>query len=140
MMLIEDQLNFRRPDHKNTEEHSIQVFSDLNVAWFSEDMMTDNESLPLNFDGSYLQYLQLKGDKLTWTSDLESLKHFVEKGLKQQGKWSSPGGNSKQFKSSVNNLTITWYSKKQLTLAFQGRDGPVLRVDVRKNQTSDGNP
>ena len=53
--------------------------------------MTDNESLPLNFDGSYLQYLQLKGDKLTWISDLESLKHFVEKGLKQQGKWSSPG-------------------------------------------------
>ena len=95
-------------------------------------MMTDNESLPLNFDGSYLQYLQLKGDKLTWTSDLESLKHFVEKGLKQQGKWSSPGGNSKQFKSSVNNLTITWYSKKQLTLAFQGRAGPVLKGSLTK--------
>ena len=52
--------------------------------------------------------------------------------MKQQGKWSSPGGNSKQFKSSVNNLTITWYSKKQLTLAFQGRAGPVLKGILTK--------
>ena len=47
--------------------------------------------------------------------------------LQQQGKWTSPGGNSKQFKSDNNNLVINWYNKKQLTLSFQGRDGPLLK-------------
>ena len=81
----------------------------------------DTERCLLNFDSTNLQYLQLNGDRLTWTSDLESLKKFVEKDLQQQG------GNSKQFKSDNNNLVINWYNKKQLTLSFQGRDGPLLK-------------
>ena len=90
-------------------------------------MTADTERCLLNFDSTNLQYLQLNGDRLTWTSDLESLKKFVEKDLQQQGKWTSPGGNSKQFKSDNNNLVINWYNKKQLTLSFQGRDGPLLK-------------
>ena len=87
----------------------------------------DTERCLLNFDSTNPQYLQLNGDRLTWTSDLESLKKFVGKDLQQQGKWTSPGGNSKQFKSDNNNLVINWYNKKQLTLSFQGRDGPLLK-------------
>ena len=64
------------------------------------------ERCPLNFDSTNLQYLQLNGDRLKWTSDLESLKKFVEKDLQQQGKWTSPGGNWKQFRSDNNNLVI----------------------------------
>ena len=68
-------------------------------------LTADTDRQPLNFDSINLQYLQLNGERRTWTSDSEALKNFVEKDLQQQGKWSSPGGNSKQFKSD-NNLVI----------------------------------
>ena len=47
--------------------------------------------------------------------------------LQKQGKWTTPGGNMKQFKSNNKNLIINWYSKKPHTLCFQGRDGPTLK-------------
>ena len=88
----------------------------------------------LELDGSDLQYLiiKLNGDRLMWTRDLESLKDFVENCLQQRGKWSLPGGNNKQFKSCNNKLVITYYFKKQLTLVFQGQDGPVLKEKLGK--------
>ena len=43
---------------------------------------------------------RVNGDKLLWTNDLESLKNFLENVLKQQGKWVTPGGNTKHFKIS----------------------------------------
>ena len=95
--------------------------------------MTDKFELA----GSDLQSLQLNGERLLWTSALESLKNFVEKCLNLQGKWTSPGGNSKQFKSSSNNLIMTWYSRKRLTLAFQGPDGSYFKsklVDLVLNK------
>ena len=88
------------------------------------------ESFLPNLESSDLQLLQLKGDRLAWKSSLDSLKSFVMCDLQQQGKWTSPGGNMKQFKSNVparRNLIINWYSKKQQTLCFQGRDGPTLK-------------
>ena len=80
-----------------------------------------------NVDSSDLQHLQLKGDRLAWKSSLDSLKGFVMCDLQQQEKWTSPGGNMKQFKSNNKNLIINWYSNKQDTLCFQGRDGPTLK-------------
>ena len=50
--------------------------------------------------------------------------------LKLRGKWLTPGGNTKQFKSSNGNVMINWYNKKQQTLNFQGRDGPALRDNL----------
>ena len=97
------------------------------VAW-----ETDTELYQLALDGSDLQYIELIGERLIWTSDLESLKKFVESCLQQQGKWTSPGGNTKQFKSYNNKLVITWYNKKQHTLVFQGQDGPVLKEKLVK--------
>ena len=64
---------------------------------------------------------------MAWKSSLDSLKSFVICDLQQQGKWTSPGGNMKQFKSTNKNLIINWYSKKQQSLCFQGRDGPTLK-------------
>ena len=90
------------------------------------------ELYPLELDGSDWQYLQLNGERLIWASDLESFKNFVENCLQQQGKWSSPGGNNKQFKSCNDKLVITWYFKKQLTLVFQGQDGPFLKEKLFK--------
>ena len=70
-------------------------------------LMTDNDLYKLELDGSDLQFLQLTGERLMWTGDLESLKKFVEKRLNQQEKWTSPGGNSKQFKSSNSWVSLT---------------------------------
>ena len=55
------------------------------------------ESFLPNLESSDLQHLQLKGDRLTWKSSLDSLKSFVKCNLQQQGKWSSPGGSMKQY-------------------------------------------
>ena len=99
--------------------------------------MTDNDLYKLEVAESHLQSLQLNGERLVWTSDLDTLKKFVENRLNLQGKWTSPGGNSKQFKSSSKNLIITWYNRKQLTLAFQGPDGPYFKsklVDLVLNK------
>ena len=47
--------------------------------------------------------------------------------LELQGKWLTPAGSTKQFKSSNGNVIINWYYTKQHTLNFQGRDGPALK-------------
>ena len=44
------------------------------------------ELYQLKLEGSDWQYLQLNRERLIWTSDLESLKNFVEKCLQLQGK------------------------------------------------------
>ena len=87
----------------------------------------ETESSSLDPESCELEYLHLNDGKLVWMNDLESLKKFVENVLKLQEKWLTPGGNTKQFKCSNGNVIINWYSKKQLTLNFQVRDGPALK-------------
>ena len=57
---------------------------------------TDTELYQFVLEGADLDDIELIGERLIWTSDLESLKKFVESCLQQQGKWTSPGGNTKQ--------------------------------------------
>ena len=73
---------------------------------------------------------ELENERLIWTSDLKTLKKFVEGTIQQHGKWSSPGGATETFKSDNNRLTITWYRGKQSTLVFQGKDGPLLKEQL----------
>ena len=94
------------------------------------DSLPKTESCSLNPEVCELESLHFNGDKLLWSNDLESLKNFVVNVLKLQGKWLTPGGNTKQFKSSNGNVIINWYNKKQQTLNFQGRDGPALRDNL----------
>ena len=68
---------------------------------------TTVESYSIKHDGPELENLLLEGEHLIWTSDLETLKKFVEETIQQHGKWSSPGGTTKTFKSDNNRLTIT---------------------------------
>ena len=63
-------------------------------------LLSKTESWSRNPEVYQLNYLRVNGDKLLWTNDLESLKNFLENVLKQQGKWLTPGGNTKHFKSS----------------------------------------
>ena len=91
------------------------------------DSLSKTEFCSLGPEACELEYLRLNGDKLVWLNDLDSLKNFVVNVLQLQGKWLTPGGNTKQFKSSNGNVIINWYNKKQQTLNFQGRDGPGLK-------------
>lgn len=89
--------------------------------------VVETECYSLNPESSELEYLHLNNGKLVWKNDLESLKKIVENVLELQGKWLSPAGSTKQFKSSNGNVIINWYYKKQHTLNFQGCDGPALK-------------
>ena len=75
-------------------------------------LLSKTEYCSLNPEVYELHYLHLNGDKLLWTTDLESLKNFVENVLKQQGKELTPDGYTKHFKSSNGNVIINWYNKK----------------------------
>lgn len=96
-------------------------------SYDDHDSFPKTESYSLNPEVCELEYLHFNGDKLLWSNDLDSLKNFVVNALKLQGKWLTPGGNTKQFKSSNGNVIVNWYNKKQQTLNFQGRDGSALR-------------
>ena len=91
---------------------------------------TTVELFSIKHDGPELENLLLKGERLIWTSDLETLKKFVEGTIQQHGKWSSPGGATKTFKSDNNRSTITWYRGKQSTLVFQGKDCLLLKEQL----------
>lgn len=65
--------------------------------------------------------------RLKWLGDFESLKKFVKDCVGVLGKWSAPGGGSKQFRSENGEFVLTWYCKKQKTLVFQGGDGNAFK-------------
>ena len=66
------------------------------------------------------RYLSYDGKRFRWAGNLESLKHFVENGVKLLGIWTSPGGSSKMFTCSYLDLTVSWYPGKQNTLMLKG--------------------
>ena len=111
----------------------VVIMADGLVSTSSDNSSLENtnaELFSIKHDGPELENLLLKGERLIWTSDLETLKKFVEETIQQHGKWSSPGGATKTFKCDNNRLTITWYRGKQSTLAFQGKDGPLLKEQL----------
>ena len=55
-----------------------------------------------------------EGKKLKWRKNFEQLKKFIQDSLGIKGKWSSPGGGAKRFKSQL---------LYQQTLLFQGTEG-----------------
>lgn len=71
--------------------------------------------------------------RLKWLSDFDSLKKFMKESIGLRGKWSTPGGSSKQFKGNNVELVLTWYHKKQKTLLFQGNDGNLLKEKLIKH-------
>ena len=64
--------------------------------------------------------------RFKWTSDFNELKRFVREFIGLVGRWSTPGGGSKQFRCPTKDVSLTWYHKKQ-TLLFQGKNGELLK-------------
>ena len=67
------------------------------------------------------------GKRLKWNGSFEELVYFFETVAGLDGKWTSPGGNSKKLSNCKSNITLTWYYGKQRTLLFQGKEGFLLK-------------
>ena len=55
------------------------------------------------------------------------LKRIVREVWGLEGKWSSPGGQSKKFSSTNSDLVLTWHKGKSKSVLFKGRDGVLVR-------------
>lgn len=53
--------------------------------------------------------------KFKWQGEFEALKRFVEEVLEINGKWTAPGGVSKQLRSE--DILIRWYENQTITLS-----------------------
>ena len=84
----------------------------------------NSEVIRLHKDCSDLVY---EANRLKWFNTFDTLKKFIKETIGLPGKWTSPGSNSKKFTSSKSDLILTWYSGKQKTLLFQGKDGNSLK-------------
>lgn len=74
-----------------------------------------------HFKDKYAEKLESSNDnKIRWFGTFDEIKVFVADLLNESGKWSSPGGKSKVYRSDK--ITITWYSDRH-TLLFQGKLG-----------------
>ena len=71
--------------------------------------------------------LSYDGKRLKWNGSFEDLVYFFETVVGLNGKWTSPGGNSKKLSNCRCNIIITWYYGKQRTLLFQGKEGYLLK-------------
>ena len=94
-----------------------------------------NEFSTLHFDKvcNELANMVYDGKRLKWINDFDSLKKTIEEFLDLRGKWSSPGGGSKRFKSTNVKLNITWYHKKEdtATVSKQGWKFPTREMYTR---------
>ena len=62
--------------------------------------------------------------KLIWTDSLESLQDFVEEVLNlTNGKWSSPGGDTKMYESQ--DVVIKWHMKTQTLAVHEGENSQI---------------
>ena len=53
------------------------------------------------------------GGRVKWTNSLELLKEFVKTNLMVPGQWTSPGDQSRRFKSTRSDVCIAWYQKSK---------------------------
>ena len=64
--------------------------------------------------------LTYDGEKYRWTKSFPDLQSFVTASLNITGKWTSPGGDAKLFKSDGDGeFVIKWYGPRSKRLAIQ---------------------
>ena len=100
------------------EGHTISRLANVeNIQSINEDNMIKEEKASFLF----------KKDYFVWNGDFNSLKALVEALIKcESGKWSSPGGEAKMFKSK--NFSIKWYGpKKRKLIIVEDNEEELLR-------------
>ena len=63
----------------------------------------------LTYDGKFYR----------WNGSLDKLKSFVEQQLKLHGSWTSPGGETKVFRSEQSDFIIKWYGVSSKKIVIQ---------------------
>ena len=92
--------------------------SDFRIKSLNPDVfLAHKDELDLPYDSKCLK----------WNGSFKHLVYFFETVVGLNGKWTSPGGNSKKLPNCKSNITITWYYGKQRTLLFQGKEGYLLK-------------
>ena len=78
-----------------------------------------------NDNSSLIHSLSLNSKgKLIWTDSLDSLQDFVEEALNlTEGKWSSPGGDTKMYESQ--DVAIKWHMKTQTLTVHEGENSQI---------------
>ena len=78
-----------------------------------------------NDNSSLIHSLSLNSKgKLIWTDSLDSLQDFVEEALNlTEGKWSSPGGDTKMYESQ--DVAIKWHMKTQTLTVHEGKNSQI---------------
>lgn len=102
---------------RRANSSSADCLANTSEQWSLESICSGNIHLNLIYDCK----------RIKWTNNFELLKEFMERNVKEPGKWTSPGGNSRRFTSLNSDLCLTWYFNKQKTLLFQGKTGVSLR-------------
>lgn len=102
---------------RRANSSSADCLVNTSEQWSLESICSGNIHLNLIYDRK----------RIKWTNNFELLKEFMERNVKEPGKWTSPGGNSRRFTSLNSDLCLTWYFDKQKTLLFQGKSGESLR-------------
>lgn len=82
--------------------------------------------------------------KCKWKGEFKSLQKFVEEVLEIKGKWTSPGGGSKQIKTE--DISIRWYEQNQ-TITLSGSKAEECRrclehlakISIENTDVSEGN-
>ena len=74
-----------------------------------------------------LPSMSYDGTRLKWTGDLSELNRIVREVWELEGKWSSPGGQSKKFSSTNCDFILTWHKGKAKSMLFKGKDGALVR-------------
>ena len=74
-----------------------------------------------------LPSMSYDGTRLKWTGDLSELNRIVREVWGLEGKWSSPGGQSKKFSSTNCDFILTWRKGKAKSMLFKGKDGALVR-------------
>ena len=83
------------------------------------------------------RYLSYDGKRFRWAGNLESLKHFVENGVKLLGIWTSPGGSSKMFTCSYLDLKGTTSLELADTL-IEVCSTSISGISAKDSKTSNG--
>ena len=93
-------------------------------AFDSPVIIEDHFASPLPKQNTLIASTPRLGNEFAWEGRLGSLKEFIKDKLNIEGKWSSPGGETKLFTSA--NCLMKWYGKSRNKLVVVKDDNNLM--------------